>query len=188
MGENSESLQKLDSPVVGVVSAVGNLRMIPNTLSQDSAESISFNSTWEENIEGVPSRLSNSDELANSSNKETHKVGIAGSDKAISLSDSNKASFSSQDRVAVAGSPTIEDVRGSEFPPSSQRPGPLRTPDRTPKSLATLIDELKQSKDVQDLTGQFEHTSRRVVARGGYSEVHFTHWLDRTRTDSIPVR
>ena len=180
--EDNRSLDEFLSSTVGLVSAVGKLRMIRNTLSQDSAESIR-----EENVEAVP-KPSNSDELANSSNKGTHKVGIAGSDKVISLSDSSKASFSSQDRVAIAGSPTIEDVRGSEFPPSSQRPGPVRTPDHTPKSPAALIDELRQSKDVEDLTGQFEHTSRRLVARGGYSEVHFTHWLDRTRTDSIPVR
>ena len=209
MEEKSESLQKLDPPTVGLVSAAENFLMISNILSQNSAESISpgFDSIWQENIEAAPS---NSDKLANSNNKETHKVDIAGSDKAIRPSHSKKASFSSQGTVAVTGPPTIVrsppvanvrspavanvrspaivNVWGSKFPSSSRRPGPLQTPDRTPKSLAALIEELRESKDVEDLTGQFEHTSRRLVARGGYSEVHFTHWLDPTRTDSIPVR
>ena len=189
MKEKTGSLKELDRPITGLVSAVGNLRMIPNTLSQNSAESVGpgFNSS----IHIWPSKLSNSDELANSSNKEILKVGITSSDKDISPSDPNKVSFFSQDMVSATGSPAIVNVRGSKLPSSSQWPEPFRTLNQTSPidyTSAALIDELRQSKDFEDLTGQFVHTHRSRVARGGYSEVHFTHWLGRTRTDFIPVR
>ncbi len=53
--------------------------------------------------------------------------------------------------------------------------------------LHTLIDELKQLTDVEDLSGQFEHTRRKGVARGGYSEVYLTHLRDHTKSNLIPV-
>ncbi len=74
-----------------------------------------------------------------------------------------------------------------------ETPRPLPRNDHIPPALPTgttwaaLIGELRQASDVEDLSGQFDHTHRRWVAAGGYSEVYLTYWRVSTQTNPVPV-
>lgn len=52
---------------------------------------------------------------------------------------------------------------------------------------SALIDGLRDAAtSVPDLSGQFDHSSRRLVAQGGYSTVYTTEW--KPADSKIPVK
>ncbi len=97
--------------------------------------------------------------------------------------DANKGLFS-QDAPSVAGLPIGMDAPGSKSLSAPQLLEAFQTVDPT---SAALIEELRRAINVEDLTGQFEHTRRSLVARGGYSEVYTTHWRCHAQPNLIPV-
>ncbi len=104
-------------------------------------------------------------------------------------SDTNTPLISSQDMGSLTASINME-VLG--FKPPLQLPAPFQPVDSLPTSpmdaaSVTLMGELRQVTDVEDLSGQFEHTCRKGVARGGYSEVYMTHLRDHTKSNVIQV-
>ncbi|SRR5258708_516509 len=44
-------------------------------------------------------------------------------------------------------------------------------------SLLAIVNELRSLTHVRNLTGQFDHTHKRLRAFGGYSRVFVTHWV-----------
>src|SRR5258708_21631665 len=53
-------------------------------------------------------------------------------------------------------------------------------------SSSALIDGLRAATSVADLSGQIDHSSRRLVATGGYSTVYTAGW--KSPSSKIPLQ
>ncbi len=133
---------------------------------------------------------SSSSGLASSNKKGSDDRSSVGHNGGLNPSDTNSPPVFSQDMRSLADSIDME-VLGSK--PPSQPPALFQTVDNLPISpmdaaSVTLMRELRQVTDVEDLSDRFEHTRRKGVARGGYSEVYMTHLRDLTKSNLIQVR
>ena len=189
MEKRPKFLQKSDPPTTEKVSAVSDLQLIPNMPSQIVNQELPTSiQVSQEGTEAPLLNPSSSGELASSNKKESDKLSSAGYSGGVNPSDTNISPTSFQDSRGFA--PSFLSALGS-IPPS-QPPAPFQTVDNLPTSpmdaaSATLMGELRQVTDVEDLSGQFEHTRRKGVARGGYSEVYMTHLRDHTHSNFIQV-
>src|SRR5258708_7943067 len=89
-----------------------------------------------------------------------------------------------QDASSVASLRVGMDVPGSKPFSAPHLPEAFQTVDPT---SAVLIEELRRTIDVEDLTGQFDHIHRSRHARGGYSDVYFHHRKRHTQPNLLPI-
>ncbi len=187
MEEKSNILQKLDPPTTEIVSAVSDLQLIPNMPSKNVNEELP---TYIQVLQETGAPLlnpSSTGELASSNKEGSDEHSSAGYSGGLNPSDTNTPA--PRDMGSLAASINMG-VLGSN--PPSQPPSSFRTVDNLPTlpmdaASATLMRELRQVTDVEDLSGQFEHACRKGVARGGYSEVFMTHLRDHTKSNPIQV-
>jgi len=142
---------------------------------------------FREGIQAPPLHAANPGELEGSNREESDQFSMP------SYSGSPNPFGTNSSPVSSIGS--LASSINMEKPPSEPPSLPFsssQTLDNFPTSPIdaasdTLLSELRKVTDVEDLSGRFDHTHRKLVARGGYSEVCTTHLRDDIESNLIQV-
>lgn len=191
MEEKPEFSKKLDPPITQIDPTVVDLQVTSNTPSQGiNPDHPTGIHVFQEHTEASLSESSCSSEPASLNNKGFDELSSPEWSGGLNPSDTNTSLFSSKDVGSATTPSTNMEVSGYES--LSQPLVPFQTVDIAPASpmdaaSAALMRELGQTTGVEDLSDQFEHTHRKGVARGGYSEVFVTHLRDHTTSSLVQV-